>query len=287
MSSIRPAELTMVDEVLRGDSKGYILDFSNRTMAEFFALEFDLDIYSADYDGEGTSKASRLRAFLKRVDDASAARALRRLLDYRQALVPERRSDLRPLGEGQLLALVERLERGQGAGGVAPTPIFNRGQYERLRDELDVLWHMDAQRRGYAFEAYLKTLFDTFRLSAREPFRIVGEQIDGSFQLGNETYLLEAKWLKEPIGAEALHVLQGKLDQKAAWARGLLVSFGGFTDVGLHAFGRGRRVVCMEGRDIYDALDRNLPINTVLERKVRHAAETGEPFAPVRDLFPQ
>lgn len=65
------------------------------------------------------------------------------------------------------------------------------------------------------------------------------------------------------------------------------MSFGGFTDVGLEAFGRAaKRVVCMEGRDIYEALNRNIPIDTVLERKVRHAAETGQPFAPVRQLFP-
>lgn len=68
--------------------------------------------------------------------------------------------------------------------------------------------------------------------------------------------------------------------------RGLFVSFGGFTDVGLYAFGRGKRVVCMEGRDIYEALDRNLPIDVVLERKVRHAAETGEHFARTSVLFP-
>lgn len=37
-------------------------------------------------------------------------------------------------------------------------------------------------------------LLDSSRLQARAPFRLVGEQIDGSFQLGNETYLVEAKW---------------------------------------------------------------------------------------------
>ena len=36
MSSIKLAELRMVDEVLREDSKGYVLDLSNRTFAEFF-----------------------------------------------------------------------------------------------------------------------------------------------------------------------------------------------------------------------------------------------------------
>lgn len=56
--------------------------------------------------------------------------------------------------------------------------------------------------------------------------------------------------------------------------------------MGLYAFGRGKRVVCMEGWNVYEALDRNLPIDLVLERKVRHAAETGEPFARTSILFP-
>ena len=146
---------------------------------------------------------------------------------------------------------------------------------------------MEARARGYAFEKYLKVLFDTFHLSARAPFTLVGEQIDGSFQLGHETYLLEAKWQKDPIGVLELHGFHGKVEQKASWTRGLFVSFGGFTDVGLQAFGRAaKRVICMEGQDIFEALDRNIPIDTVLERKVRHAAETGLPFAPLRQLFP-
>jgi hypothetical protein len=33
-------------------------------------------------------------------------------------------------------------------------------------------------------------------------------------------------------------------------------------------------------------LDREIPLNQVLERKVRRAAETGMPFFRVRDLFP-
>jgi glyoxylate carboligase len=42
----------------------------------------------------------------------------------------------------------------------------------------------------------------------------------------------------------------------------------------------------MDGSDLYDALTREISMNHVLERKVRHAAETGEPFVRVRDLFP-
>ena len=277
----------MIDEVLRGESKGYILDFSNNTMAEFFTLEFDVDLYGNDYAKDGTSKASRPRSVLKQVDDVSAGRVLRRLMDYRSAMPAQLQSTIRPLGEGQLLTLINRLEKGETPGGTPPKPIFNRRQYEQLRDELNALWDMEARPRGYAFEKYLKALFDTFHLSARAPFTLVGEQIDGSFQLGHATYLLEAKWQRDPIGVLELHGFHGKVEQKASWTRGLFVSFGGFTEVGLQAFGQAaKRVICMEGRDIYEALDRNIPIDTVLERKVRYAAETGFPFAPLRQLFP-
>ncbi|WP_232440920.1 restriction endonuclease [Burkholderia ubonensis] len=139
--------------------------------------------------------------------------------------------------------------------------------------------------RGYAFEAWLKEAFDCFGLEAREPFRHRGEQIDGSFVLQGETYLVEAKWQSEQTGAADLHAFHGKVDQKAAWARGLFVSNSGFTADGLAAFGRGKRVICMDGLDLFDALDRQLPLNHVLERKVRRAAESGLPFERVRDLF--
>jgi hypothetical protein len=43
----------------------------------------------------------------------------------------------------------------------------------------------------------------------------------------------------------------------------------------------------MDGLDLYDTLRREIPLNHVLERKVRRAAETGAPFIRVRDLFPE
>ncbi|WP_303684932.1 restriction endonuclease, partial [Staphylococcus aureus] len=83
----------------------------------------------------------------------------------------------------------------------------------------------------------------------------------GSFELQGETYLVEAKWLNRKIGAAELHTFHGKIDQKATWARGLFISFGGFTEEGLHAFGRGKRVIGVEGRDIYEALTRGVAID--------------------------
>jgi hypothetical protein len=60
--------------------------------------------------------------------------------------------------------------------------------------------------------------------------------------------------------AVELRAFNGKIDEKAAWSRGLFISYSGFTDDGLFAFGRGKKVICKDGRDIFEALSRSIPI---------------------------
>src|SRR5262249_47641450 len=101
-------------------------------------------------------------------------------------------------------------------------------------------------------------------MNAREAFRLRGEQIDGSFQLGNDIYLLEARWRNSPADAADLRAFQGKVEEKVAWTRGLFISQSGFSEDGLHAFGRGKRLICMDGLDLYETLNRGLALDEVL-----------------------
>lgn len=216
-------------------------------------------------------------------------RTLKALWEYREA-IRERNGKPETIqnAQGRLLSLINRLEGKPDAqpAGQAPKPAFDRPKLLALRNDLIGFVQLTPQARGYAFETLLRDLFNVFGLEAREPFRLKGEQIDGSFLLQGETYLVEAKWQDAPTGVADLHTFHGKLEQKAAWTRGLFVSNSGFTEDGLIAFGRGKRVICMDGLDLFETLSRELPLNHVLERKVRRAAETGLPFARVRDLFP-
>jgi len=155
-----------------------------------------------------------------------------------------------------------------------------------LRSDLLALAGMKPQPRGYAFEKFLKLLFDAYGLEARGSFKLEGEQIDGSFQLSHETFLLEAKWQERLCGAKDLRAFHGKIEQTSAWARGLFISYSGFSPEGLLAFGRGKRLVCMDGSDLHETLNRHLSLREVLEGKVRRAAETGVHCCRVRDLFP-
>lgn len=286
MSSLRSIDLSLIDEVFRGLDRGYVLDFNNRTFSDFFVRELEIDIDAPIYAADGTSKGKRLRRFLGVVDDGTAARALRVLWEHREALRGSITPDPMPRAAGQIHALIAKLEGPappMPMNVVAP-PAIDQIDFLRLRDQLLAVRDLEPHARGYAFERFLTELFDAFRMRAREPFRLVGEQIDGSFDLGGETYLVEAKWLNRPVGVAELHTFHGKIEQKASWARGVFISFGGFTEDGLHAFGRGKRVIGVEGRDLHDALDRGIAIDRLLAAKVRHAAETGAVFVPLSDL---
>lgn len=287
MPNIRSLDMTLLDDLFEMND-GYVLDFKDRTMTNFFAEELNVDIDDDAYREQGTSKAKRLRCFLNKVDLETSVRTLRALWEYREGRRKHReREEWVPNAEGRFFSLLNLM---QGKPHTAPASeqpkaAFDRPQIIALKQRLIELSSMEPHPRGYAFEAWLRDAFNFYGLQAREPFRNKGEQIDGSFVLQGETYLLEAKWESAKTAAADLHAFQGKLEQKAAWARGLFVSNSGFTEDGLAAFGRGKRVVCMDGLDLFDTLDRELPLNTALDRKVRRAAETGLPFERIRDLF--
>ena len=293
MANFKSTEMRFLDSIF-GMGDGYVLDFSNRTMDDFFLEELEIDISHEMFSTDGTSKARRVRCLLQSADHSTVARVLEALWKYRQSMREETKAEETVVNaEGRFLSLLESIRSpGQHAEVVrnpfAAAAAIDQGQVlDALKLRLYELRDLPPQKRGYEFEGFLKELFDSSKLQARSPFSLVGEQIDGSFQLGNETYLIEAKWVRDPIGAAELHTFQGKLDQKAAWARGVFISYGGFTQEGLHAFGRGRKVICMSGEDIYKALGRRIPIAELIERKVRAAAETGAAFVPFGELFLQ
>ncbi len=65
---------------------GYVLDFTDRTMAEFFASEFGITIFQEKYAVKGASKVKYLRAFLEIEDAYTVSRVLKSLRTYRESI---------------------------------------------------------------------------------------------------------------------------------------------------------------------------------------------------------
>jgi Restriction endonuclease len=298
MEQLRAVELKLVDELF-GMSSGYVLDFTNATFGDFFRREVGVNINDEAYALGSGSKGKRLRQFLMVAQPRAIVRALTALWEYREAdRLGRGEPDTIANAQSRLSAIVERLggsplQSFGTAGGQLQTSSSPPAQkpdeavLARLEREFLELHAMsDApQARGYHFEKLLTALFNAWNMDARGGFRLVGEQIDGSFQHGGTTYLLEAKWHRVKIEAEKLHAFQGKLAERLEGTRGLFVSFEGFTDGALQAF-TARRIILADGMDIFDALSRRLSVPDIITAKVRHASETRNPFGRVRALFP-
>lgn len=288
---IRSIDSHLIDDLFEMGG-GYVLKFSDRTFGEFFDEELGIDIDDARYAVQGTSKAKRLRYFLKTCDSDTRVRTLLALWEYREANRRRSGVDERiPDAEKEFRSLIRRLggrvpAQNEQIGSPQAESKIDSSLSNALKAKLIEISKLEPQARGYAYERFLKQLFDANGLAARSSFRLVGEQIDGSFELLGETYLLEAKWQAPAIGAADLRSFNGKVEDKAAWSRGLFVSESGFTEDGLAAFGRGKRVVCMDALDLYEMLDRSLAFSDVMARKARRLAESGNPFVRVRYLYP-
>jgi hypothetical protein len=259
MPKIKPLDMKLIDLLFEMEG-GYVLDFSDRTMSQFFLGELEIDIDDPLFTTDGTSKARRLRSFLKLADTPTCVRALKALWQYRQAaLANQHKDELVVNAEGRFLTLIQGLESGSSADVIKGDPFaavrqVNVDQAAHLKRALLDIHKLAPQARGYAFETFLQQLFEASNLQPRAPFRNTGEQIDGSFQCRGDIYLVEAKWVVNPVGAGELHIFQGKISQKAAWTRGVFISYYGFTDVGLEAFGRGKSLICISGKDICSGL---------------------------------
>ncbi|MGV0758399.1 restriction endonuclease [Tistrella mobilis] len=301
MQKLRPVELKIVGQLFE-TSPGYVLDFTNAEFADFFRREVGVDIYDDAYAINGNSKGKRLRTFLIKGQAPAIAKALAALWEYRESdRIGQKRAETVVNARHQLSLIVERL-------GGPPLPDYGSptkdpaaasrdtsrvarpepAALHALGERFLALWCMsdEPQARGRHFETFLTDLFNAWNMDARAGFRVVGEQIDGSFQLGGDIYLLEAKWHQARTDAATLHAFQGKVSERPEWTRGLFISFNGFTDVGLKAF-TAKRIILADGKDIYDALARRLSIPDIIAAKVRYASEHRQPFQRVENLFPQ
>ena len=146
---------------------------------------------------------------------------------------------------------------------------------------------LEPQQKGFAFEKFLNDLFDVHKLAPRGSFRLTGEQIDGSFELNSDVYLLEAKWQAKQTSQDDLLIFRGKVESKSTWTRGLFISDSGFTEDGLTAFSRGRatNIIGMTGQDIFFVLSGEVSLQDTISQKARRAAETGEFYISVYDLI--
>lgn len=144
----------------------------------------------------------------------------------------------------------------------------------------------DRQAAGRMLEPLLTDLFEEFGLDPRDGFRITGEQIDGSFMLHKEVYLVEAKWTGRIPEADLL-IFRGKVEGKATFTRGLFISINGYTREALTSITQGKQpnFVMIDGAHLFRVLSGDIGLDELLDRLIRILAEEGRPYLPTSELF--
>jgi len=142
------------------------------------------------------------------------------------------------------------------------------------------------QRAGLELERILNRLFCLHHLSPRESFRVVGEQIDGSFELDHEVYLVEAKWSSNACPESDLLIFREKIEGKSKFTRGVFVSMNGVSREAADAITRGKQpnFFVMDGYDILMLLEDNIELMDFLRRRQRLLAEEGAVIMSFKEL---
>lgn len=141
------------------------------------------------------------------------------------------------------------------------------------------------QKRGYLFEEFLKKLFAYEKIEVTEPFKIMGEQIDGSFKYDGEHYIIEAKWQENWSATESLYQFAMKTEGKM-YGRGIFISINGFSPDSVRALinGKAIRTILIDGGDLALITEGMLTLKEMLDGKIKAAQTMGKIYVDASNL---
>jgi restriction endonuclease Mrr len=200
-------------------------------------------------------------------------------------------ADLRRLAQqADLLVSPEdfaRQERRRAAASNAQEVSAKREQLATLLETFRALHSEgDKQRRGYALEKLLTALFRLAELDYHGSYKTDTDQIDGAVTLDSFTYLIEARWRKNPAADTDLGAFAHKVERRIDATRGMFISMAGFRPevVGLFRRSKDNRLVLVDGSDLAWILEGRIDFAEALREKVKAASVEGEPLLRLMTL---
>lgn len=131
---------------------------------------------------------------------------------------------------------------------------------------------LEGQKRGYAFEKLFPELMKVSGIPVQEPFKIVGEQIDGAIKYDSHYYLVELKWEKKLAAHEQVSSLYLKVEGKMD-AKGIFISMEGYSKEIVESLPKGKelKVLFLDGTHISNVIFGNYTFQELLERAINQA----------------
>ncbi|MBS2024772.1 MAG: restriction endonuclease [Deltaproteobacteria bacterium] len=167
----------------------------------------------------------------------------------------------------------------EGIGdGYAPSG----SELERWKRRLGFIDQLKSrQRAGAEFERFINHLLACYGLQPKANIRLVGEQIDASFRLGGNTYLLECKCLTEPVPSRDLQVFHAKLANKPRSTRAVFWSatrYSAGASKWVRESGNQRLFFMLDRAHLNHVLEGKEALDAMLLRHERRFEETGNPY---------
>ncbi len=99
---------------------GYVLNFTDRTLGEFFENDVGVNIYDEKYNYASGSKANRIRGFWIQADDKIVAKSINCLLDYIENQILLNYLPRENFQSDRLIAVKEIVKKLDNGGGRVP-----------------------------------------------------------------------------------------------------------------------------------------------------------------------
>ena len=227
------------------------------------------------------SEVARMRDFshLERLEDGNT----------KATLANRAVAALRKQMGGHLELVEEQLARKERRDQAREARLANaatRARLNELCEEYRKLLGLPPRKRGYALERFMYDLFEALDLDPKASFKVLGEQIDGSFSFETTDFLFEARWEASPTRRSEIDAFHGKISRKLDNTLGLFLSINGFSETAIARYSGGRSLmILMDGAHLAAVLERRIDLVSLLLRMRRHAAQTGHIFLPLDQLL--
>jgi len=183
-------------------------------------------------------------------------------------------------------------QRASEARAAHASKVEQKRKIADVRDRLSSLFGMDAepQKRGKLLEGVLNDLFRAYGIHVKEDFKrldqsgtVVVEQVDGVIEFEGHTYLVEMKWLKDPVGVNELSSHFLRLFARPD-VRGLFISTSDFASTCIaecHTHSVNKIMVLSSLREFVMLLVGEHDLLPMLRTKVRAAVLDKKPFLEI------
>lgn len=152
---------------------------------------------------------------------------------------------------------------------------------ETVRKAFENAHSLTPQQKGYALEKIFVDLMRISGIPVEEPFRIVGEQLDGAIKHEGHYYLVELKWFAEAVEPKHIGSFYFKVDGKLG-ARGLTIAMNGYSAGVLESITKGKelKILLLDGIHLANVIYGQYTFQQLLDHAIKCASLQGQLYCP-------